>query len=121
MKRISFFIFFSLFLFTLQNMFNHTLWTNVLQRHVTPDRKIEGIKLNVVNYSGIRRDKEFYEYVNLLEKWDWENLSFNEKQAFLINVYNVWAIKVIADKPCIVRFGKFCWPIKVKKKRKRLN
>ena len=102
-------------------MFNHTLWTNVLQRHVTPDRKIEGIKLNVVNYSGIRRDKEFYEYVNLLEKWDWENLSFNEKQAFLINVYNVWAIKVIADKPCIVRFGKFCWPIKVKKKRKRLN
>jgi hypothetical protein len=94
-------------------MFNHTLWTNVLKRHVYVDQKIDGINLNVVNYAGIRKDKEFYEYVNLLAQWDWENLPLNEKQALLINVYNVWAIKVIADNPCIVRFGKYCWPIRV--------
>lgn len=97
-----------LFIFTFQN--NHTLWDKVLKKYIISS-KFEDVNLNLVDYTSIRKDQDFKEYIKVLENWNLDNITFYEKQALLINAYNAFTIKIIADFPCKIKFGKYCWPV----------
>ncbi len=71
---------------------DHSLWTMLLQEHVTKD--------GAVNYKGFIEDKDAFEtYLKLLSnnppnKKTW---SEDEQLAFWINAYNAYTVKLILD------------------------
>jgi hypothetical protein len=91
--------------------FNHSLWDALLKTYVSHGT-LGGISLNVVDYIGIRKDARLDTYLNLLSQWPTYNLSRNEEMALYINAYNAYTVKTVADHPCKVRFGRFCYPTK---------
>ena len=67
----------------------HTLFDHVLRAH---------IKNGHVNYNGIKSDKRFVQYLNVLANNNPDTFSTKEeKLAFWINAYNAFAIKGIID------------------------
>jgi hypothetical protein len=89
------------------NIFNHTMWNTVLHRHVLTDRTIDGVELHTINYAAIRRDKDFRNYISLLSKWHMSTVSTVEDEiALYINTYNAYAVNIVANNPCKIRFGK---------------
>ncbi len=68
---------------------DNTLFTQVLRDHV---------KDGVVNYKGLKEDKRFAGYVELLMKTDPNTISRQNRLAFWINVYNAFVLKVVCDK-----------------------
>jgi hypothetical protein len=89
------------------SQFNHTLWENVVKRHGRLGF-ISGVSLNVVDYTSIHKDAQFSEYLDVLRMWP-VNGTVNDRQSLYINAYNAWAIKLVMDNACKVRFGKYCW------------
>jgi Protein of unknown function, DUF547 len=76
--------------------FDHSLWTKVLQRHVTPGLtfgKVE--KVNAVDYESIGRDDDFWAYLKSLEQVQPDRLSKREQLAFWMNAYNALCIATI--------------------------
>ncbi len=72
--------------------FNHASWTNLLQKHVSPQGN--------VNYKGFIKDKENLEaYLSSLSKntpqTSWTKAG---KLAYWINAYNAFTVKLIIDK-----------------------
>lgn len=108
MKRILFFVFFAVM--AMSQSMNHTLWDNVLKRHVVLGT-LENEYSTIVDYAGIARDVEFQQYIDLLDTY-YPNSTLDETQALLINTYNAYAIHVVNSYGCKVRFGKYCWPVK---------
>jgi hypothetical protein len=93
------------------SMYNHTLWNQVVHDHVAKNRYIDGIDTNAVDYPTIRRTTDFKNYISLLSKWHMSTIVTKQDElALYINTYNAYAVKVIADNPCKIRFGKFCYP-----------
>jgi Protein of unknown function, DUF547 len=76
--------------------FDHSLWTKVLQRHITPGLtfgKVE--KVNAVDYQSIGRDGDFWAYLKSLEQAQPDRLSKREQLAFWMNAYNALCISTI--------------------------
>ena len=72
-------------------------WETLLERYVTLSN-IHGISLNVVDYASMSKDPEFQTLVEDLKKFSPKSLKTeSEKKSFWINVYNIFAIKVILD------------------------
>lgn len=69
---------------------DHALWDGILRKYVSAKGK--------VNYKGIKADKNFAAYLQLLKanpvKKDWPR---NKQLAHWINVYNAFTIKLITD------------------------
>ena len=77
--------------------FDFSDWGVLLEKYVRPN-KIDGVLFNGVDYSELRLDGFFSKLVNNLALYSPENLkSHEEKLAFWINVYNVFAVKIVAD------------------------
>lgn len=71
---------------------------NVLLKNHVSSGTTDGIQLNTVNYRNLQLDPRFTLLVNDLKSFSPSLLeSDNEKLAFWINVYNVFAIKVVID------------------------
>jgi len=95
---------------TLAQLPDHTLWDNVLRRHITSGT-IHLVTTNVVDYEGIRMgDADFVNYLEVLANVDESNLTVPERKALLLNAYNALAVSMVVDNPCKIKFGKFCWP-----------
>jgi Protein of unknown function, DUF547 len=76
--------------------FDHSMWTKVLQRHVTLGLtfgKVE--KVNAVDYASIGKDEDFWAYLKSLEQADPDRLSKREQLAFWMNAYNALCIATI--------------------------
>lgn len=75
---------------------SHQGWTTYLQKHVS----VKGAA-STVDYKSIKRDpKELQEYLQSLgavSKGEFDRFSENEKLAFLINAYNAYTVKLVAD------------------------
>lgn len=75
---------------------SHQAWTVYLQKHV----RVKGAA-STVDYKSIKKDpKELQEYLQSLEavsQSEFDRFSENEKLAFLINSYNAFTVKLIAD------------------------
>jgi hypothetical protein len=77
--------------------FDFSDWGVLLEKYVRPN-KIDGVLFNAVDYSELRLDDSFSKLVNNLTLYSPANLkSHEEKLAFWINVYNVLAVKIVAD------------------------
>lgn len=66
----------------------HKLFTAVLAEHV--DR-------GAVDYTAIRNDRRFHDYLKMLKTVDPTSLSGAEKLAFWLNVYNASTIRIVCD------------------------
>ncbi len=72
-------------------------YARVLDRHVVPGRR-HGIRLNLVDYAGLRRDRDWRAVVDGLARFDPGTLPNEEARlAFYINAYNILAMKLVAD------------------------
>lgn len=68
----------------------HVSWDGLLRKYVSATGK--------VNYKGIKADKKFETYLQLLKDNPMQDgWSRNKKMAYLINAYNAFTIKLVAD------------------------
>jgi hypothetical protein len=77
--------------------FDHSLWNNVLQRHVTTNQVCgNGITgVNTVNYEALSQDPEYEQYMQALSTAKPESLPKAAQLAFWMNAYNAACIHVI--------------------------
>jgi hypothetical protein len=87
------FIFFSQYSFA---SFDWSDYSDLLEQHVVQKEK-SGILGNLVNYDGIAQDPRYAKLIESLSAYDTSNLAGNEKLAFYINTYNIFAIKLVID------------------------
>ena len=72
-------------------------WDALLKKYVAPET-IDGVRLNAVNYGKLKTDPAFSRLVNGLKSFSPAQLKkHEEKLAFWINVYNVFAVKMVTD------------------------
>jgi hypothetical protein len=77
--------------------FDFAEWGSLLKRYVKP-HVIDNIRLNAVDYGRLKTDPGFFRLVGRLEKFAPSGLkSHEEKMAFWINVYNIFAVKKVVD------------------------
>jgi len=68
----------------------HALWTNLLQKHVSSEGK--------VNYPGFKNDLTLLDkYLDQLRKTEPAKLGTLEEKAFWLNVYNAFMIRKVLD------------------------
>ena len=73
--------------------FDHSLWSSVLQRHVSDNHTYDGVTgVNGVDYDGIAQDPEFDIYLKQLQDANPDELSRPEQLAFWMNAYNALCI-----------------------------
>lgn len=74
-----------------------TLYQALLTAHVTPGTR-NGVNLHVVDYARLRADPRFAQVIAELEVFPLRNLATREERlAFHINAYNLFALKMVAD------------------------
>lgn len=77
--------------------FDFSNWDGLLKRYVG-SKIIDEIPLNVIDYGKLKSDPVFYQLVSDLKLFIPSQLQTQkEKIAFWINVYNVFAVKMVAD------------------------
>lgn len=81
-----------------KNGMDHSLWTEVLQSHVSSDRINDITNVNVVDYEGIAKDPKFKEYLQLLADCDTSEWSDSAQISLWINAYNALCIDLIVQK-----------------------
>ena len=92
----AFFLFFT-FSSTQAKAFEFSDWDILLKKHVKPGL-VDGISLNTVVYGKLRLDPVFHRLENNLKLFPLSKLRTNqEKLAFWINVYNIFAVKIVRD------------------------
>jgi hypothetical protein len=74
-----------------------TPYAAVLAAHVAPAHR-QGVKLNAVDYAALKADARFAAAVATVEAWPFEQLESDaERVAFLVNAYNLFALKMVVD------------------------
>jgi len=82
---------------TIAKSFNFSDWGILLKKYIDSST-IDGIRLNTVNYRMLQSDPIFSQLVSDLESFLPSELqTHEEKLAFWINVYNVFAVKIVTD------------------------
>ncbi len=72
-------------------------YANILSKYVQPGVK-NGVALMVVDYQAMKADPLFKKAIDRIEAFSPQQLTDkNEKLAFYINMYNIYAIKMVAD------------------------
>jgi len=73
------------------------LWSTVISRHVVHGEKSD-IQATLLKYSDIKKDPVFDELLRVVADYDVNQLKTQaDKLAFWINVYNIAAVKLVAD------------------------
>jgi len=79
------------------NAFNFSEWDVLLKKYVKPNI-IDGISLNTVDYEKLKLDPVFHQLENKLRLFSPTKLrTHQEKLTFWINVYNIFAVKIVTD------------------------
>lgn len=79
------------------NAFDFSEWDVLLKKYVEPD-VIDGISLNTVAYGKLRLDPVFHQLKSKLRLFSPTKLrTHQEKLAFWINAYNIFAVKIVTD------------------------
>ncbi len=72
-------------------------YAQILDRHLTAGRK-HGINLTLVNYQALGNDADFKKLVRDISQFPLTELTNRQQRlAFYINVYNIFALKMVAD------------------------
>ena len=76
---------------------NWDSYASLLKTHITSGEK-HGVRLNLVDYPGLARDKRWPKLLAQLTRFDLHQLTTrDEKLVFWINTYNILAIKTVLD------------------------
>lgn len=77
--------------------FDYSRWEGLLKKHVRPTT-LDGVRLNALPYDKLKNDPAFAEVVKQFESFSPSELKTREeKLAFWINAYNVFAVKMVLD------------------------
>ena len=77
--------------------FDFSDWDTLLKKYAYKGTK-DGVNLTLVRYIFLKNDKQYKNLILKLEQFPVSSLkSHNEKLSFWINVYNILAIKIVAD------------------------
>jgi hypothetical protein len=77
--------------------FDFSGWDGLVKKYVAP-KILEGVPVNAIDYAGLKKDPEFSDLVSRLDSYPLESLNSRElKLTFWINVYNIFAAKMITD------------------------
>lgn len=93
--------------------FDFSAWDGLLKDHVSRGEK-DGVPLNLVDYKALAADPRFGKTIAALAKRAPRFDNRNELMAFWINVYNIFAVKMITDHPgveSIRDIGSFFSPV----------
>jgi hypothetical protein len=94
---ISIFFLFLTFSSTHANAFQFSDWDIILKKYVKSGL-LDGVRLNTVDYEQLKIDPIFHQLENNLNSFPLSKLITNkEKLSFWINVYNIFAVKVVTD------------------------
>lgn len=87
-------------------------WSSVVTENIARGT-IDDIELNTVHYRDIRDARGDLDafVASLAEASGVDDWAEEDKKAFLINGYNALAMSTLVDRPCVTRFGRFCWPV----------
>ena len=82
--------------------FDWSLYGSILKEYVTPGTR-DGVKVNLVDYAGLRQDPMFTQLLGEMRDYDTMLLTTRkQREAFYINAYNMLAMEVVASH----------WPVK---------
>ena len=82
---------------TMAKNFDFADWDAILKKYVDSNI-VDGIRLNTVNYGKLQSDPIFPRLVSGLRLFHPSQLqTHEEKLAFWINVYNVFAVKIVTE------------------------
>jgi hypothetical protein len=92
------FVFLSLFIWSSPAIaFDYSDWDALLKKHVKV-RTESGVRFSAVNYPAMKKDANYSKLIAELAKFSPDSLkSKEEKLAFWINLYNVFAVKMVQD------------------------
>lgn len=76
--------------------FDWTEYTELLTEYVQPGERM-GIQSNLVDYDGLSKDRKYLNLLEQLASFHSSDLTGDEKLAFYINTYNLFAMKLIID------------------------
>ena len=77
--------------------FDFQAWDGLVKKYVGPTT-IAGVRLAGVNYPAIKKDPAYVQLISDLKSFSPDTLkTSNEKMAFWINIYNIMAVKMVAD------------------------
>jgi hypothetical protein len=83
--------------FTMAKTFDFSDWDDLLKKYVDSN-KIDGTRLNTVNYKKLQNDPVFPKLIDDLKSFSPSHFqTLKEKLAFWINVYNVFAVKIVTE------------------------
>jgi hypothetical protein len=83
--------------FSNSEAFNFSDWDTLVKKHVAP-KTVDGILINAVDYSNLKKDPLFSDLSSRLSSYSLENLKSEISiLTFWINVYNILAAKMITD------------------------
>ena len=83
--------------FTMAKTFDFSDWDDLLKKYIDSN-KIDGTRLNTVNYKKLQNDPVFPKLIDDLKSFFPSQLqTHKEKLAFWINVYNVFAVKIVTE------------------------
>jgi len=77
-----------------------SLWNSLLLKYIHENGEINGITLNLVNYTGFANDPDFAVWLDALTTAKIDNLTRDEVYAFYSNVYNSLAIDMMIKNAC---------------------
>jgi len=82
------------------NPFDYSKWDDVLHKYVSPG-ELEGIQLNVVNYTGMSNDQNFTDFLDQIANASLNSTLTDEQfYSFYINTYNALACHMIIKHAC---------------------
>ncbi|MBT3923980.1 MAG: DUF547 domain-containing protein [Nitrospina sp.] len=77
--------------------FDFSDWDTLVKKYVAP-KTLDGVQINAVDYVNLKKDPAFSGLVSRLKDYPLESLRSREsKLSFWINVYNIFAAKMITD------------------------
>jgi len=96
---------------TIDPIHDPSLWNDLLLKYVRENGEIDGIQLNVVNYTGFAQDPGLQTWIDSLKTVSINNLTRDEIYAFFSNVYNTFAVNMMITNACKKDLFGNCGPI----------
>ena len=91
--------------------FDATNWTRALRRHTRSQHtSVAGaaVPFTAVDYTGMASDPDFAAFLRAIESTDVNRLNRTSQQAFFINAYNAFTLRMVIQHPCQATSPRWC-------------
>ncbi|KAL0484199.1 nudF-2 [Acrasis kona] len=99
-----------LFAFNVAAEIDHTLFVSAVYTTIYGGY-IGPVLLETLDYKAIRSNAQFKAYISQISKPnEGSDLTTEETLALYLNAYSAYTIKLVSENPCIIRYGRYCYP-----------